>query len=147
MDTDTPEETNINSILETEKQTNKGDAWNKLDKTEKIRKLNMFAEKYGKNNHLVPKEIKQLQSYFVECLNKQKLQKTKDVVYDKSTREITSIPSLHFNVETKNFTLKVMDIKHVSTMKCLTPKRKAEKAEKPVVILDEITENVSLENV
>ena len=83
----------------------------------------------------------------MECLNKQKLQKTKDVVYDKSTREITSIPSLHFNVETKNFTLKVMDIKHVSTMKCLTPKRKAEKAEKPVVILDEITENVSLENV
>lgn len=135
------EETNINSILEFEKQNNKGDAWNKLDKTEKIKKLHSFAEKYGKIHSLHAKDIKHLQTYFVECLNKQKLQKTKDVVYNKENREITSIPSLHFNSETHNFTLRITDVKHVSTVKCLTPKRKVEKPEKQVIIMDEISEN------
>ena len=59
----------------------------------------------------------------MECLEKMKLQKTKDVVYDKETKEITSIPALHFNINSHHFTLKIMDTKRVSTLKSLTPKR------------------------
>lgn len=122
----TSNEMNYNSLdimLEKEKQTNKNDNWNKIDKTEKIQKLNQFAEKYGKTHFLLAKDIKNLKTFFMECLEKMKLQKTKDVVYDKETKEITSIPALHFNINSHHFTLKIMDTKRVSTLKSLTPKR------------------------
>lgn len=117
----------IDEILENEKQKNKSDPWNKLDKTVKIQKLHAFAEKYGKDNGLPVKEIKSMKQFFIGCLEKQKLQKTKDVVYDKEKKELISIPSLHFNADTHNFTLKNMDVKRVSTIKSLTPKRISEK--------------------
>lgn len=118
---------NIDSILENEKQKNKSDSWNKLDKTVKIQKLHAFAEKHGKENGYPAKEVKNLKAFFVDCLNKAKLQKTKDVVYEKESGEITAIPALFFNNITHNFTLKIMDSKRVSTLKSLTPKRITEK--------------------
>jgi hypothetical protein len=89
----------------------------------KIQKLHIFAEKYGKENNLPVKDIKSLKSFFIDCLEKNKLQKTKDVTYDKEKREIISIPALFFNVSNRNFTLKILDAKRVSTLKSLTPKR------------------------
>ena len=59
-------------------------------------------------------------------MEKKKLQKTKDVVYDKSTQEILDVPGLSFNPASKKFTLRT-DPKHVSTLKSLTPKRTTEK--------------------
>ena len=117
----------IDSILENEKQKNKSDSWNKLDKTVKIQKLHAFAEKHGRDNGYPAKEVKNLKVFFVDCLNKAKLQKTKDVIYEKETGEITAIPALFFNSITHNFTLKIMDSKRVSTLKSLTPKRITEK--------------------
>jgi hypothetical protein len=119
-------ETNYNEIekmLDREKQQNKTETWNKLDKTIKIQKLHEFAERYGKEHAFPVKDIKSLKTFFIECLEKNKLQKTKEVVYDKETRTLTSIPALHFNVATNKFTLKVVDTKRVSTLKSLTPKR------------------------
>ena len=60
-------------------------------------------------------------------MNKNKLQKTKDVIYDKEQSIVTSIPALFFNVSNRNFTLKIIDTKRVSTIKSLTPKRFTEK--------------------
>ena len=114
---------NIDSILEKEKQSNKVDNWNKLDKTAKIQKLHAFAERYGKENGYPVKDIKSLKLFFVDCLEKGKLQKTKDLVYDKDSGIISAIPSLHFNTDSHNFTLKITDTKRVSTLKSLTPKR------------------------
>jgi hypothetical protein len=125
--TDSVNYNTIDSILEKEKQQNKTETWNKLDKTVKIQKLHAFAERYGKEHGLPMKEIKHLKAFFIECLEKAKLQKTKDVVYNKDTHEITSIPALHFNSEKKNFTLRILDAKRVSTLKSLTPKRVTEK--------------------
>lgn len=113
----------IDEILEKEKQKNKTDPWNKLDKTVKTQKLHAFAEKYGKEHGLPAKDVKSLKMFFLDCLEKSKLQKTKDVVYDKEKRELVSIPSLHFNGDSHNFTLRNMDAKRVSTLKSLTPKR------------------------
>ena len=115
--------TTLDTLLEKEKQHNKTEPWNKLDKTAKIQKLHSFAEKYGRDQGLPMKEIKHLKMFFVECLDKSKLQKTKDVVYDKETREVTAIPSLHYNVDKRHFTLRILDTKRVSTLKSLTPKR------------------------
>ena len=117
----------IDDLLEKEKQKNKTETWNKLDKTIKIQKLHAFSEKYG-NEHSIPlKDIKSLKSFFIDCLEKNKLQKTKDVNYDKDAREIISIPSLYFNTLSNNFTLKNIDPKRVSTLKSLTPKRSSDK--------------------
>ena len=113
----------IDSLLEREKQHNKTETWNKLDKTVKIQKMHIFAEKYGKENNLPVKDIKSLKSFFIDCLEKNKLQKTKEVNYDKEKREIISIPSLFFNTTSRNYTLKIVDNKRISTLKSLTPKR------------------------
>jgi hypothetical protein len=113
----------LDSILEKEKQQNKADTWNKLDKTVKTQKLHSFAEKYGKDNSLPVKDVKSLKYFFLEALDKNKLQKTKDVVYDKEKGIIQSIPALFFNVTNRSFTLKNLDVKRVSTLKSLTPKR------------------------
>lgn len=118
----------MEKLLENEKQHNKTEPWNKLDKTVKIQKLHKFAEKYGKEHSLPVKDIKSLKSFFVNCLEKNKLQKTKDIVYDKETKDVVSIPALFFNTTSHNFTLKIMDAKRVSTLKSLTPKRITEKS-------------------
>uniref|UniRef100_A0A6C0K1N2 Uncharacterized protein n=1 Tax=viral metagenome TaxID=1070528 RepID=A0A6C0K1N2_9ZZZZ len=122
----------IDELLETEKQKNKCDSWNKLDKTVKTQKLHAFAEKYGKEHNYPAKDVKSLKAFFVSCLEKAKLQKTKDVVYDKDSGEITSIPALFFNSMNHTFTLKIVDSKRVSTLKSLTPKRVSEKNQAPV---------------
>lgn len=114
---------NIDRLLEREKQHNKTENWNKLDKTAKIQKLHAFSEKYGKENNFTDKEVKQLKKFFNDSLDKLKLQKSKDVIYNKETKEITSVPSLYLNTNTHNFSFKITDAKRVSTIKSLTPKR------------------------
>jgi hypothetical protein len=116
----------IDALLEREKQNNKNENWNKLEKSLKIQKLHIFAEKYGRENGMPVKDIKSLKTFFIDCLEKNKLQKTKEVNYDKDSKEIISIPALHFNVTNRNFTLKIVDAKRVSTLKSLTPKRSVE---------------------
>jgi hypothetical protein len=136
-------EMNINAfdkVLEKEKQTNKADNWNKLDKSSKIQKLHIFAEKYSKENGYPIKEIKMLKAFFSDCLEKNKLHKSKEVIYDKEHGTITSIPALHFNMANHNFTLKIIDTKRVSTLKSLTPKRISEK-DRPIVDNSEPTAN------
>lgn len=121
-----PEESSFSTIdqmLEKEKIQNKKDAWNKLNKTVKIQKLHEYAEKYGKEHSIPVKDIKSLKLFFSDCLDKNKLQKTKDIVYDKERGSIVSIPSLFFNSTSRSFTLRIMDSKRVSTIKSLTPKR------------------------
>lgn len=122
----------IDRILENEKQHNKTESWNKLNKTNKLKKLNIFAVKYCKEHGLTRKEETLLKTFFEKCLE-HKLNKTKDLVYNKEIMEIESIPSLAFNHETRNFTLKNVDKQRVSTLKSLTLKKTA-----PIPIPQEI---------
>jgi hypothetical protein len=57
-----------------------------------------------------------------DSLDKKKLSKVKDVVYDKDTGLIKEIPALTYTKATKHFTLKNID-KRVSTLKSLAPKK------------------------
>jgi Holliday junction resolvase len=134
---------NIDELLEKEKINNKNENWNKLDKTMKIQKLHAFAEKYGKDNSLAIKNIKMLKTFFNQCLEKNKLNKIKDVVYNKEKHEVESIPSLLFNSTTRNFTLKQTD-KRVSTIKSLAPKKTVKKIPENVVfnLKEDISSNV-----
>lgn len=124
----------IEEMLEQEKQNNKTEAWNKIDKTEKIQKLHAYAEKYGKEHGFPIKDVKSLKMFFIDALDKGKLQRTKDVIYSKETREISAIPALHFNKDSHAFTLKNMDNKRVSTLKSLTPKIRRQVAESEATV-------------
>jgi hypothetical protein len=113
--------TSIDNILENEKQQNIKDTWNKLDRTMKNNKLNNYAIRYCHENNSVSYDSVSLSSFFKKCLESNKLQKKKDLVYDKDTNEIVSIPSLYF--QENEFVLKNLDNKRTSTIKSLTPKR------------------------
>ena len=69
----------LDLLLEKEKMSNKSEQWNKIDKTVKTQLLHSFAEKYGNDNKLPAKEIKNLKLFFSDCLNKGKLQKNKEI--------------------------------------------------------------------
>ena len=51
-----------------------------------------------------------------------KLQRVKDVVYDKTNGSIKEIPALAYTKTNKHFTLKNID-KRISTLKSLAPKK------------------------
>ena len=72
--------------------------------------------------NLNPKEIKNLTTFLTTSLDHKKLLKTKDVIYDKATGTIKSIPCLLFNATQRKFTLKRCD-KRQSTLKSLAPKK------------------------
>ena len=114
---------NLDKFLENEKITNSNEPWSKLDKTAKMRKLTLFADNYKGVNELTDVEYDRLISFFKDCLDKKKLQRVKDVNYNKDTGEIKNIPALFFNKSLAHFTLKNID-KRVSTLKGLTPKKK-----------------------
>jgi hypothetical protein len=114
---------NLDKFLENEKITNSVEPWSKLDKTAKIRKLAIFADNYRVVNNLTDTEYEQLMAFFRDCLDKKKLQRVKDVNYNKETGEIKDIPALFFNKPSNHFTLKNID-KRVSTLKGLAPKKK-----------------------
>jgi len=115
---------NIDSFLDKERAHNKTESWVKLDKNVKRQVLHSYAEKYGKEYNMPVKEIKVLKSFFNTCLEKNKLNRTKDVVYNKDTQIISSIPGLFFNKNSKNYTIRANDSKRVSTLKSLAPKKK-----------------------
>jgi hypothetical protein len=115
---------NIDSFLDKERAHNKTESWVKLDKNVKRQVLHSYAEKYGKEFNMPVKEIKVLKSFFNTCLEKNKLNRTKDVVYNKDTQIISSIPGLFFNKNSKNYTIRANDSKRVSTLKSLAPKKK-----------------------
>jgi hypothetical protein len=113
---------NLDKFLEGDKINNKNEPWCKLNKTIKSQKFIDFVESYKKENNLDEEEEKILVTFLKDCLDRKKLQKVKDVNYDKITGIIKEIPSLHYIKTSKHFTLKNMD-KRVSTLKSLPPKK------------------------
>ena len=114
----------LDKFLENEKNSNANEPWSKLDKTAKTKKLMAFAEKYKTTQELTETEYSKLIAFFKDCLDKKKLQRVKDVIYDKDTGEIKEVPALHFNKPNTHFTLKNID-KRVSTVRSLAPKKKS----------------------
>ena len=114
--------TNLDKFLEDNKTNSLNEPWSKLDKTIKTKKLILYAESYSKNNTFNPEEELLLVAFLKDCLDRKKLQRVKDVLYDKETGKIKSIPALTFAKANNHFTLKNMD-KRVSTIKSLTPKK------------------------
>jgi NADPH-dependent 7-cyano-7-deazaguanine reductase QueF len=114
---------NLENFLENEKITNKAEPWAKLDKTVKIQKLLVYAESYAKEKEYNEDEKNNLIRFLKDSLDRKKLQRVKDVVYEKITGEVKEIPGLVYNKSNNHFTLKNLDSKRVSTLKSLPPKK------------------------
>lgn len=113
---------NLDKFLENEKTANMNDSWSNIDKTSKLKKLMVYAETYKNEHNLTEDEYNAMLKFLKESLDHKKLQRVKDVSYDKVTGIIKSIPALNFNKTTNHFTLKNVD-KRVSTLKSLPPKK------------------------
>ena len=119
----------VEMILEQERISNKKEPWSKLDKTVKIKKLHEFVDRLTKDKSLSSAEAKNLKRYLATSLDKNRLQRVRDVAYDKDTGKVKNIPALHFNSTTRKFTLKRSD-RRVSTLKSLGPAKTRKKVEK-----------------
>tara|TARA_B100000925_G_scaffold284076_1_gene258644 strand:- start:992 stop:1498 length:507 start_codon:yes stop_codon:yes gene_type:complete len=114
---------NIEAFLEKEKEANKKKPWSKLSKASKLKKISEYVIQYRDENKLNSEQTNELEKYLTQCLNRKKLQRQKDVVYDITTNKIKSINGLIYNKMKNKFTLKVKD-KKTSTLKSLAPKNK-----------------------
>lgn len=113
---------NLEKFLEEEKINNSNEPWCKLNKTIKTKKLLEYVEVYKKDKNLDENETKNLITFLKDSLDKKKLCRVKDVIYDKEKGIVKDIPALTYTKSTKHFTLKNMD-KRVSTLKSLAPKK------------------------
>ncbi len=116
---------NLDKFLETEKNNNANEPWCKLNKTIKMKKLQEYVAVYKEDNNLSNEENELLITFLKDCIDRKKLQRVKDVIYDKENGKIKEIPALHYMKSTKHFTLKNLD-KRVSTLKSLAPKKTAQ---------------------
>lgn len=108
----------IEKCLEKEMNITKNLSWTKLDRGDKLKKLKEYSRDYVKKNELnIETDI--LYQYLVSSLDRNRLQKIKEVSYDKLTGIIQSIPSLVFNNKSKKFTLKRSEKKN-STLSSLS---------------------------
>jgi hypothetical protein len=128
---------NLEKFLQDNKNNNQNEPWSKLDKTIKTKKILTYAEEYSKKNNLTEQGNAELKIFLRDCLDRKKLQRVKDVEYDKTTGEIKDIPALIFNKTTNHFTLKNIDKQRVSTLKSLPPKKTAKSTIKNTKPIDD----------
>ena len=110
-------DSNINNNLDIKRKNNSN-----VKRTVKTKKLLEYVEKYKTDKCLDDEEEKLLTTFLKDCLDRKKLLRVKDVIYDKTNGSIKEIPALAYTKINKHFTLKNMD-KRVSTVKSLAPKK------------------------
>lgn len=115
--------TDLNDFFNKEKASNRELPWTKLDKSLKLKKISNFVKKYSTEHNLDKSTSQELAIYLKECLERRKIQRQKDIEYDKSNGIIKHIPNLIYNKQNGKFTLKNNDSKQGIT-KGLAPKTK-----------------------
>ena len=120
----TPNTSNIEKFLEKELQANINKPWTKLGKGSKLKKINEYVISYSQEKKYDEDQTKKLKRYLLSCLERKKLQKTKDVVYCVKTNKILSIPALTYSESSRKFTLRKNEKK---TPKSTSTKNKTNK--------------------
>lgn len=124
-----PDVTNIEAFLEKERNINKKQHWSKLSKLTKKNKILDYWHEYSNKHQLPETEKQELKVFLLKSLDRKKLQRVKDVIYDVETQMIINIPTLTINKQTNKYTLKNLD-KKVSTLKSLAPRKNRKKKDK-----------------
>ena len=133
----TNEVSNLDLMLDNESKQNKKESWNKLDKSAKMTKINDYIDTLAEKHSLSLDEQSNLKDYLSSSLDKKSLHKNKDVVYSKETGKLENIPILHFNNNTRKFSLKKQQ-QQVQSSRSLGPTRKISRAKvvNPVPTID-----------
>ena len=109
IDTPIQNETNaedLDSFLMNEMNENKKQPWNKLSKTDKIKKLKLYIQNTLTEDHQLNEiERQTAQRYILSLLDRKKITKNAELDYDEQTGVITKIHILLFNPASRNFTL------------------------------------------
>jgi hypothetical protein len=130
-----PSSNNIAMFLEKEQTINSKKPWSRLQKSSKMEKLKSFASEYSKVKELTPDQSIILYDFLISSLEKKKLQRTKDIVYDSKNGIVKSIPGLLINKTTNKFTLKRVDKKKDTLKNNLAPiRKKLQTKPKPEII-------------
>lgn len=100
------EPTNIEDILDREREREQKEPWNRLDKTAKVQKLLVYADVIASREKLSKQDKLSLRAQLIAYLDKKLLQRNKDVTYNKVEGLITDIPALEWTSSPKRFTLR-----------------------------------------
>lgn len=119
---------NLQRFLQTEKQQNHlGGGWSKLSKSLKLKKMREYSQVYQTENSLSDADRQKLDEFLIDCVEKNRIQKVKDIVYDKETGQIKKIVALTQH-STGRFTLKSDAVVKNSTVKKRSTTSVAKKA-------------------
>ena len=102
---DTNEE-KINMFLSMDMEKNKKGVWSKLSKTEKVKKIkNYIKTTLLKEHNLTDGEVLNATKFFSLLMDRKKLSKNNELIYNQEGGLIESIEGLIFNPETRKFTI------------------------------------------
>lgn len=117
-------------FIDNQKEADIYKPWSKLEKMIKIERLEAYVDTLNQSlkpmsegdEPLSDTQKQELKTYLKTALNRKKLQRVKEVQYDKQNGCILDIPGLFFNKK-RNFTLR-RERKAESSLKTLAPKTK-----------------------
>ena len=141
-------ETNVNDLdayLVQEMNENKKQPWNKLSKTDKIKKIKHYIQTILiEKHHLSEEERHNAQKYIMNLIDRKKLSKNSELDYDEESGIVSNIHIIMFNSATRHFTLN-KDFKTNSKKKHNAPKAKT-KTIKKIKAVQEDTSLNKIEN-
>jgi len=96
----------LDKFLLEEQSANEKQPWNKLSKTERLKKIDIFiGNQVVKQYSLQEEEIESLKAFVNKLLERKKLVKSSELFYNEETGIIEEIPALLFNSKLRRFTL------------------------------------------
>ena len=96
----------LDKFLLEEQSANEKQSWNKLSKTERLKKIDVFIKgNYVQKYSLQKEEIESLNAFVNKLLERKKLVKSSEIFYNEETGMIEDIPALLFNNKSRRFTL------------------------------------------
>ena len=99
-------EEKINMFLSMDMEKNKKGVWSKLSKTEKVKKIkNYIKNVLAKEHDLTEAELLYANKFFSLWMDRKKLSKNNELIYNQDVGLIEGIVGLSFNVETRKFTI------------------------------------------
>lgn len=141
-------ETNVNDLdayLVQEMNENKKQPWNKLSKTDKIKKIKHYIQTILiEKHHLSEEERHNAQKYIMNLIDRKKLSKNSELDYDEESGIVSNIHIIMFNSSTRHFTLN-KDFKTNSKKKHNAPKANAKT--KTIKKIKSIQEDTSLNKI
>lgn len=112
----------INNFLNMDIENNKKGIWSKLTKTEKMKKIKNYINDTLKDEYnLNDDEISTATRFFTFIMERKKLSKNNELTYNQDDGFIEQIIGLHFNIETRKFTINPDTSTRKKTKKLIQP--------------------------